>query len=1610
MFQSLSMGLIETGQRVGRRYEVLGPLGEGGLGSAFEVLDHATQERRCLKVVVRRDASSMLALRHEFETLRGLVHPNLVELFDFGLLRPAGTEPGGAPLPYLTTALVRGTALSEGLMRESPARAQCGFVDALRGLAFLHGAGLLHGDLKGENVVVDAAKGVLLDLSCAARIDSAAQGISGTPGRIAPEVLRGDRLDARADLYAVGVLLRELTRARSPWGDVAGLCARLTADDPADRPSSVDAVLESLGEESSAAVRHTPDAPRILGRDALLRDILLALAPEEPTPPEGSGGSVVVVRGSTGSGKSRLLTELRWNLSTDVEVVEGFTSRPDPVTSWLSRASGIEQGDDVAFVVESAKALEAEPRRVLLLDDADSLATSDERLLAALARSVGGATRLLVATKHEPPWLEGVPHRTFDLDPLGVDTVATWAAAAGQDPAIAEDLLDRVGGYPGDVRQALSALQRGATPDELALLVASEATGASARGAPLTTRGGRALALLGLSVEPLSSGALERLGCDASLPRALDARKLSDGSWTLARPLSAAEIEASVGRATFARAAGSLARAALSRARQGARLERSRELASACLQLARSGRTRRARAVFEAAAAEQRASPRAWATLAKPIAGALPEVTLELGALTLAAGEPTKAVELLAQTPASDEATALLAEAWLEAGAPERAAEALRSPTQDVDGPTSARRALLLGRIAARAGRFEEAALHADRGLGCDPPHELRADLIECAGAAALFLGDFARAAQHLADARALQTHSPKKQLRAVSYEAILAYRRGDARAALDHYRTAYALAETHGIVDQQARTSLNLATALHQQARYSECLSLYERGERVARALGQIDLLLVFSCNLAKLYVELVDLDRGEGKAKLLARDAGARESEFFVAASDTILAEVAEGRGQLVESATLHEKARRAFEALGATRESLEEQAEIARLACARGLVGEARALVAELARHATLPNDVAVKVGLVEVDLAASVNEDARALERLVRLSARAAELDQPAIVAAIEERHAAIARRAGLASEADEAERRLVGLYSDMVRGLPAPLREAFFRKPQRRAIAASLAARDARASIDPNREVRSVDSPSLNSDERLAMAERLLGAFRRLNSTLETDALVAFAVDEAIAITGSERGYLLLLDEDGLSYRVALARNMDREGLASGSDNVSRTIADEVIRSESPVVTLDALADGRFAAHGSIHALKLRSVLAVPVRSPDRVEGALYLDTRYTRAHFRAEHVDLLLAFGDQVALALRNARQAEKLRRHAEELGAAKQRIEALAAEQAVEIQRLSEEVRKKRGADEYRHDFSEIVGRSAALRKVLATLDRVIDSPLPILVGGESGTGKELVARAIHLGGRGRERPFVGINCGALPATVLESELFGHVRGAFTGADRDRPGLVVAAEGGTLFLDELGEMPLELQVKLLRVLQEREVRPLGSERSVPVDFRLVCATNRDLQEEIAKGRFREDLFYRVGVVSVVLPPLRERRDDLPELAAHFVERAARELGRPTPRLRVEVLRRLAEHGWPGNLRELQNVLTRATVLCDGSVIRLEDIELPREDPRAEPRSSRREYRRGASSSEETQLREALARADGNIVRAAELAGMSRATFYRRLRLYGLGR
>lgn len=322
---------------------------------------------------------------------------------------------------------------------------------------------------------------------------------------------------------------------------------------------------------------------------------------------------------------------------------------------------------------------------------------------------------------------------------------------------------------------------------------------------------------------------------------------------------------------------------------------------------------------------------------------------------------------------------------------------------------------------------------------------------------------------------------------------------------------------------------------------------------------------------------------------------------------------------------------------------------------------------------------------------------------------------------------------------------------------------------------------------------------------------------------------------------------------------------------------------------------------------------------------------------------------------------------------------------------------------RLFRENRNLRRELRKHYGYSEIVGKSSALKGVFEVIEKVAATSANVLIQGESGTGKELVARALHFNSGRSDKPFLAVNCGAVTESLLESELFGHVKGAFTGAISDKKGLFRSVAGGTLFLDEIGDMPLPLQVKLLRALQEHQVTPVGSSSPVSFDARIVAATNRKLDEEVAAGRFREDLFYRLNVIEIEIPPLRERREDIPMLIKHFASIAARNQNAPEKSISHDALEALSRYSWPGNVRELEHVIERATILSDED-IGIEDL----------PAKIRSEYQTDAPSGEVPTLEEVerrhimavLEASDGDKSDAARTLGIDLSTLYRKLKKY----
>ncbi len=345
---------------------------------------------------------------------------------------------------------------------------------------------------------------------------------------------------------------------------------------------------------------------------------------------------------------------------------------------------------------------------------------------------------------------------------------------------------------------------------------------------------------------------------------------------------------------------------------------------------------------------------------------------------------------------------------------------------------------------------------------------------------------------------------------------------------------------------------------------------------------------------------------------------------------------------------------------------------------------------------------------------------------------------------------------------------------------------------------------------------------------------------------------------------------------------------------------------------------------------------------------------------------------------------DEIVLALRKAEERESLRR---------------------ENRALKEQIQKE-------SQFESIVAKSGPMEVIFRTITKIADFKTTVLIQGESGVGKELVARAIHQRSSRRNKPFVPINCGAIPENLLESELFGHKKGAFTDANADRRGLFEEADGGTLFLDEIGELPLALQVKLLRVLQEDTIRRLGDSRDVKIDVRIIAATHRDLATESKEGRFREDLFYRINVLPIAVPPLRARKEDIHLLIDHFVARTNARLGTQIRAVAPEARKLLLEYAWPGNVRELENTIERAMVLCDGDVIGVVDLpDRLREalDPvHVQLASGELSIKKTTAAIEEILIRRALQKTRGNRTRAAELLEISHRALLYKLKDYGI--
>jgi len=480
---------------------------------------------------------------------------------------------------------------------------------------------------------------------------------------------------------------------------------------------------------------------------------------------------------------------------------------------------------------------------------------------------------------------------------------------------------------------------------------------------------------------------------------------------------------------------------------------------------------------------------------------------------------------------------------------------------------------------------------------------------------------------------------------------------------------------------------------------------------------------------------------------------------------------------------------------------------------------------------------------------------------------------------------------------------------------------------------------------------------------------------LLDFSRALNSVRGLAALQEKVLEAILAVAPADQAAILLTDDGTTTFSSILGR--DRRLGANQPIHASQTILNQVLEEGLAVLSSDVLSNQNYRDSESLLERRVHSVLAVPLEVQDKVLGVLYLEASSPGARFDSDLLHLVTTLGNIMALAIENSR-------HLERLGG--------------ENRRLHEEL----------NVHHSMIGESKAMHEVYGFVSRVAGRDSTVLISGESGTGKELVARAVHMNSSRADKPFVAINCAAITETLLESELFGHERGAFTGAVSQKKGKLEVAEGGTVFLDEIGELAVPMQAKLLRVLQEREFERVGGTRPIKLDVRLIAATNRDLKEASRTGIFRPDLYYRLNVVSLHMPPLRERREDIPMLAAFFATQYGDKVKRRVAGISPEARACLVRYDWPGNVRELENAIERAVVLGSTELILVDDLPdsvLEETAASGEPVSALHD---GIREAKKGLIERAIEQANGNYTDAAKILGVHPNHLFRLIRTLNL--
>lgn len=689
------------------------------------------------------------------------------------------------------------------------------------------------------------------------------------------------------------------------------------------------------------------------------------------------------------------------------------------------------------------------------------------------------------------------------------------------------------------------------------------------------------------------------------------------------------------------------------------------------------------------------------------------------------------------------------------------------------------------------------------------------------------------------------------------------------------------------------------------------------------------------------------------------------------------------------------------RESEALGEGAALLEASLALARIHRERGELAASEKVLSQAKRRLTDPK----ARFLLDLETAEVALEDGRAgtAEQLLE------ELTEPSSLT-LDGRRLVLQSRVSLA-QGDFGRARQ--FYSRALKILPSPRvrdsRDALLETATReadRAYSRTLEwlESEARSTEGWEERIATIKTPS----ETMGTAKSLSSIAAILNSERQLNRLFPLIMDQVVQLMGAERGFLILKEDETKDLRFAAARNIDQKTIAQPSFMVSASLAKQVLETGQAVLTRDALADERFRLSDSIHELKLRSILCCPLRVKERVIGAVYVDNRHLSDRFTRSNLELLECVADQAALAIENARLSERILQQQAQLEKAAKRLAKRGEILEETVARQSRELARVRSN---RDVMATLIGDSQAMESFRETLRRAAGAGLNVLIQGASGTGKNLAARALHELSDRSQGPFEILSCASMNADLLASELFGHVKGAFTGAHADREGLFTRTDGGTLFLDEVDEMPEPMQAQLLRVLESGQFNPVGSSESCDVSVRVIAATTADLAQRVDKGHFRRDLYFRLAGITLSLPALRERPDDVPRLFTHFLAETAERFGKPTPEVDPACMTTLKALPWPGNVRELRHLTERLVTMEGKTSITPSDLPSNSDfEPEIDDLGSQyKEGRRKILEAFDLKIvTESLRLHRGNVSEAARSVGIERQYFHRIMKRHGL--